>query len=562
MRERLKALVARFDRLETAVESKTAWFRQGRVGQIWFWMKHLLPVVLIGIWISRISETGRMPSGDGPHILSRGMRLAQQLHDFDLWTFFLCLQSLVGPHPPVAYVPSMFSYTLVGTGPEWAHLLGGGFVLWLIWDGLVRFGAGLVGALFCAGTGLIWIQAEGSGVDLIAAACVIQALSHLSKSARLSLRRHVLLWGVWMGLGFLCKYTAPIFMAAPCLLAGWWVVRDQRWKPLGMAVGAFMLVAGVWYSAHLSGVLGYISQSRDAAPGILTNKVVIENPWAADHIGWYPAALIDAWGWPGLICLLIGVAFWGRRKSAPEGAWLIPLLGAGVGILVLMGQSQRQDRYLLPALPLLAVLIGSCRIRWLLAPIGLVGAWCTATIFFQTENAPLTRDYTHSIETAGSDWPWVATAYLPTSLDPEPWRIDHGVDRIRHYHGSDTGTVGFLSDEAGGGPGSGLLLARANRAGTRWDVASISIGAPPGGGGGEIVGVPHMSPFLLDGVLADEWPSRWFMVVLTIIDPSDRTRLAWLQQEGLILQESWPLPNGREGRIYTRPEGSAPPSVP
>ncbi len=93
-------------------------------------------------------------------------------------------------------------------------------------------------------------------------------------------------------------------------------------------------------------------------------------------------------------------------------------------------------------------------------------------------------------------------------------------------------------------------------------MASISIGAPPGGGGGEIVGVPHMSPFLLDGVLADEWPSRWFMVVLAIIDPADRTRLAWLQQEGLVLQESWPLPNGREGRVYTRPEGSTPPSAP
>ena len=31
-----------------------------------------------------------------------------------------------------------------------------------------------------------------------------------------------------------------------------------------------------------------------------------------------------------------------------------------------------------------------------------------------------------------------------------------------------------------------------------------------------------MSPFLLDGVLAEEWPSRWFTVVLAVIDPADQ----------------------------------------
>ena len=565
MKARIQSIEAQLSRLEVAFEKKTSWFRQGRPAKVLFWLGHLLPVVLVGVWISQIAGTGRMPSGDGPHVLSRGMRLAQQLHELDLWTFFLCMQSLVGPHPPGAYIPSIFSYTLVGTGPEWAHLLGGGLVLWLIWDGLRRLGAGLVGALFCAGTGLVWLQAEGSGVDLVASACVIQSLSHLAKSERLTVRSNVILWGVWMGLGFLCKYTAPVFLAAPCLLAGWWVLRDKQWKQLGMAVGAFGLVAGVWYLVHFQGVQGYISQSQgsdEQTRSLMTNKALVENPWSAEDITWYPAAFIDAWGWPGLICLLVGVACWGRRKGAPEGAWLIPLLGAGIGILVLMGQSQRQGRYLLPALPLLAALVGSCRLRWLLAPVGLVGAWCTATTFLQVEKAPPTREYSHSMATAGESWPWVATAYLPTSLSPEEWQVDYAVERLRHYHGADTGTVGFLTDEAGGGPGSGLLLARANRAGTRWDVASISIGAPPGAGGGEIVGVPHMSPFLLDGILGEEWPSRWFVVVLAIIDPEDRVRVAWLQQEGMILQESWLLPNGREGRIYTRPEGASPPSGP
>ena len=361
-----------------------------------------------------------------------------------------------------------------GTEPEWAHLLGGGLVLWLIWDGMRRFGAGWVGTFFCTGTALVWLQAEGSGVDLMASACVLQSLSHLAKSARLTERRHVILWGVWMGLGFLCKYTAPIFMVGPCVLAGWWVVRDRQWKPLGMAVGSFGLVAGIWYVVHLNGVMGYIQQSQGASEetrNVMTNKALIEQPWSAEEITWYPAVLLDAWGWAGLICLVVGCLFWGRRKAAPEGAWLLPILGSVMGLLILMGQSQRQDRYLLPALILWAAVIGSCRLRWLLAPVGILGTWHTASTYFLIEKAPLTRDYTHSWNMAGSQWPEVYTSFLPTSLSPEEWRVDYGVERLRHYQGTDTGTVGFLTDEQSGGPGSGLFLARAS---PRWSALGCS----------------------------------------------------------------------------------------
>ena len=551
-------------RIELAYTEATSWMHRGPLARLGIWWRWVLPFGLIGVWIVGIAGTGRMPVGDGPHIMGGGMRLAQYFQDLDFWTAFLCFQSSVGPHPPMAYFPSALAYSLGGVSTDWAHLLGGGLVLWLIWDGLHRFGAGLVGAFFCVSAGVVWVQAEGSGVDLMASACVIQSLSHLVKSERLKNRKHVVLWGVWMGLGFLCKYTAPVFMAAPCLVAGWWVLRDRKWTQFILAFGAFMAVAGIWYLVHAEGVMGYIGQSQGAdeqTRSLMTNKALVENPWAPGEVLWYPAVFLDTWGWPGALCVLLGLLVWGRRKNLPEGTWLIPLLGVAVGVLVLMGQSQRQGRYLLPALPLLAVLVGTCRLRWLMAPVGLIGAWCTATVFFQTNDAPDSRLYEHTWEDAGSDWPWVHPAFMPASMDPEDWRMAHAVDRIRHFQESDVGTVAFLTDETGGGPGSGLLLTQANRLEQKWDIASISIGAPPNGGGA-IIGVPHMSPFLLDGILADEWPSRWFTVVFAMIEPDDSTRLAWLEQESMILQESWPLPNGREGRIYTRPADAVRPMAP
>jgi hypothetical protein len=52
-----------------------------------------------------------------------------------------------------------------------------------------------------------------------------------------------------------------------------------------------------------------------------------------------------------------------------------------------------------------------------------------------------------------------------------------------------------------------------------------------------------------------EWPPREFSVLVSIFRPGDAQREAWLRTSPLQLVDSWPLPEGMEGRIYQSPDG-------
>ena len=367
-----------------------------------------------------------------------------------------------------------------------------------------------------------------------------------------------------MGAGFLAKYTAPLFLWGPCLLAGYWVIRHRRWKQLGAAVGVFAVLAGGWYALHLHGVLGYVHASGDAGNNLLTNRALVQGPWwSLDNLSWYPAVLLDAWGWPGALALAVGGLAWPRRRTAPascpgwreEAAWLVPLLAVAGGLLVLDLQVQRQDRYLLPAFPLLAALVGSSRGRWLLAPVGALTAYGTAAVFSTWMSVPPQRDYVHQWAGAGQDWPWPQQSFQPASLDPERWHVDEMLTALRQVQGSDEGTVGLLVDETGGAPGFGLMLSRTTALGYRWDLATVMlVEGPPESGGSDLPGsdLPGGPPVFVGPFTDGQWPPRTFDAMLVIIRRDDARREQWLSATGFSQQGSWELPNGHEGRVYGR----------
>ena len=96
-------------------------------------------------WISIIASTGRHPGGDGPHILGTATRLAQLLFDGEWTLFVVCFSSLLGPHPPFAYVPFMGVELFTGGSTETSHLWAGALVVWLCWDGIRRLGGSVWG---------------------------------------------------------------------------------------------------------------------------------------------------------------------------------------------------------------------------------------------------------------------------------------------------------------------------------------------------------------------------------------------------------------------------------
>ena len=358
---------------------------------------------MIGLWMMAIIEQGRHPSGDGPHVIGTANRLALLLIDGDMSFFVSAFSSLLGPHPPFAYLPFMTGKLIVPNA-EWSHLLGGAIVLWICWDGIRRMGGGLIGFCWLMAVTPVWLQAENAGIDLWAGACVIQSLSHLAATKHMRNRFHIAMWGAWMGAAFMTKYTAPLFLWAPTLLAGWWVLKRGRWRALALSISGFCVVALPWWSTHANNVWGYIKHSGDGSTGLLTNQTLIDDPWGKiENVGWYPAAVADAVGWTTLIIIAIVLfvcmsglnTFLRNAANASKfsilnclgSAWLfheslarnrmrtstvyIAFLSVLGGWIVLNSQKQRQDRYILPAAPVAAAILGVTPLAWPALPYAL-----------------------------------------------------------------------------------------------------------------------------------------------------------------------------------------------
>ena len=487
---------------------------------------------------------GRFPAGDGPHILGVSTRLAQQITDGEWMDFFYSFSSLLGPHPPFAYLPYTLAEILI-PNTSWTHLLGSTFVLWLCWDGIRRFGGGLIGFLWLICGAPIWLQYENAGIDIAAGACAIQAASWLWKSEELTKRTPCFMWGIWLGIGFMVKYTAPMFMWGPCIIAGYWVLKRQSWSYLWVAIFGFAIIALPWWSTHVGNVIGYVSASSNAGSGLLTNQNILNGPWySPDKLSWYPAALMDAYGTHFL--LLFSSAILIRRSWKQSSILFLSIMG---GWLFLNAQSQRQDRYILPAIPAVAATIST---SWLAIP-SIYWLWPTLEATHSTYTSPLPapaqREYTHEIDKAGQTWPTPDKSYWPISLDTDAWGVDDALKKTRQYQGSDQGTVGFLLEEDGGAPGFGAILRRATALGYRWHIATVMVVRPSAKTGpGQPLASIFVGPFTYGS-----WPSRDFKVLLLMVRRDDPQRTKWLASTGLVLAESWELPKGRKGLLYVHP---------
>ncbi len=528
MRQRAEALLAWWRALET------------RTRPLQRVLGVLLPALALALWMAGVHATGRSPGGDGPHILGTGMRLAQMLTRFELLTLAECWNSLLAPHPPMAYLPATLAYALVGTTTSWAHLLGGAFVLGLIWDALRRLGAGPVGALWAAAAGGLWLQAEIYGVDFVASAAVLQSVSHLAASERLERRLNVVGWGAWMGVAFLCKYTAPFYLVAPCLLAGWWTLRHRRWRQLGWALLGFAVLALPWYVPHLDRIIRYAASSSDTSNPLLTSNQLITT-WSVDRFTWYLGVLLDNFGRVGLLVALPALLWWRRRQGLKLESWSVPTLALLGGYLFLCLQTQRQGRYLTPALPLVAALVGSSRLRWLTAPVAAMGVYGVGAVYMTWSEVPTTRSFEHDLTTAGTTWPWPPEPFQPFSLSGDNTGLPQAVARLAEVHGRSDGTVGLMLAEERGAPGFGQALYEVNRTGARWHLSTPSMASPEAG--------YHMfvGPFAME-----DWPDRGFDTALAIMPREDGRRERWLTGYGLDKAESWTISPALEGSIWVR----------
>ncbi len=269
--------------------------------------------------------------------------------------------------------------------------------------GAARGVAVVVGLCGVAATWWLGRRAYGTGAAIVGAAAVAVATTHVAYSRvavtdvlltlavtcvlALAIEGRIEMAGLAVGLAASAKYPGAI-AAIPVLVAGW-----GRWRALAkaaaLAVAAFALTSP-FVLVHAGAAWADVSRvQRLARAGWLG----FENDPIAPLA--YLDRLWEAVG-PLLVLAAVGVVAALLRRRRED---LILLSFAGAYWLTLMPQAAHFDRYVLPLVPVLAVLAGSVRV---VVPVALV-ALLVPLVWSASDARELTRTDTRIVADA-----WVA----------------------------------------------------------------------------------------------------------------------------------------------------------
>jgi 4-amino-4-deoxy-L-arabinose transferase-like glycosyltransferase len=305
--------------------------------------------------------------------------------------------------PPLLYWLQAGAFTIVGAGEAAARmpsLLAGLATLALVvWFARRRLGAGSGGPAAAAlATTLLFFSCARLGItDMLLTSCVTATLLLWREAARETeaTARRRLAWAAALACGLAALAKGPVGIVLPALvILAMLVSRRVRaghadrlvtWRGVAMGAAGIALVAGPW----VAGLMG-----RIGAAGILDlirREAIERAAWGLDHPRPFYYLLATFWGafLPWSIALAVIVTRVARaaraaraergRRSEGGGAVDVEteflLVWLGVVLLFFTAMKDKNDAYLLPAAPALALLVGRHLSRrvvgWVAAVTGL-----------------------------------------------------------------------------------------------------------------------------------------------------------------------------------------------
>ena len=529
-------------------------------------MKSTLPILaLLGALVLAltIGTSDRFPAADGPHMLSQALRLGTMLRSGELVDVAVAMFQLSAPHPPFAYLPLVGLATLglplraivAVADLFWMLLLLHGSTLLCREKGQPDLQAGALAMLAGLSAGLTWWSADHHGFDLPTAAVVLQSLGWLHASEGLSRRREALGFGFWLGAAFLTKYSVPLVLFLPvvvvCVPALWRQPRN-----LALAVGTWVIVAGIWMGANHHAVVDYVASALNppVAPGNFPEQRSLMQRFAGQGQAMFWTVLKDALGWPALALLSLG-ALGIRRK--------LPLLALLSGLLFLGAMNSREGRYALPLVFLIAA-AGAPPSRWGWQPAvmllaALAPGFRGSFLAYKDSDAsevPSRRALEHSLSSLRSlsPWPTPATPFQPVSEHPDPWLCKTVLEDAQPFLG-DHRVLGMLLDTLPEAPTSSVYQLVAEVHEMNLDLLSIHAMVSPQGlmtnSYRGPLSVVDDAPPPAPGELRREPPT--VRVIYVVTHPSSRAGKRWLEETAHRVLKSYPLPDGHSGLLLERP---------
>ncbi|MEG4342909.1 phospholipid carrier-dependent glycosyltransferase [Microcoleus sp. A003_D6] len=374
------------------------------LGTIW-----LLGAVSDRLWFALDRS---IPAWDQAEYLTSTLNYLQALQQpqwfsGEWWTNFWLLSTKI---PPLAYiltVPFLQVFGAEGDRATLVHLLFSGILLASVYSlgvqlfnrqvglwaaaicvllpGLYRFRlqflldfpltAAITFAFYCL---TMWKQ-EGSAADLVADLTERTKLEEgtkkkhkFSPSPTLPLSQSSFFWaiafGISLGLSILVKHTTVLFLFTPIVWLAVGAVRQKAWGRLAQLAGALLLSVAVFGPWAKTNWLLILTGGKRAT----FDSAIAEGDPALNTIGawiYYAQHLPEQVSWPLLLIPSVGlILYWRRRRESPSifhinscrwlavfwvGAYLINSLNIN-----------KDDRYVLPYLPVLAIFLAYCLTLW------------------------------------------------------------------------------------------------------------------------------------------------------------------------------------------------------
>ena len=188
----------------------------------------------------------------------------------------------------------------------------------------------------------------------------------------LSLSRLSWFWsiafGISLGLSILVKHTTVLFLFTPIVWLAVGAVRQKAWGRLGQLAGALLLSAAVFGPWAKTNWLLILTGGKRAT----VDSAIAEGDPALNTIDawiYYGQHLPEHVSWPLLLIPLVGlILYWRRRQESSSifhinsCRWLaIFWIGS---YLINSLNINKDDRYVLPYLPVLAIFLAYCLTLW------------------------------------------------------------------------------------------------------------------------------------------------------------------------------------------------------
>ena len=502
--------------------------------------------------VGTLATAGRVGGADAPHLVSTEIRLAQLVLDGEAGRALSLWWALLAPQPPIGTLPGWILAVLTGGHPVFVHLCMV-LVLLVACDGLLRLSTRLVGGPLAGAAAFLaflsspftWASVEQYSRDLVCAAAVVQAVAWAVGAVGLTERRAAIGFGVWMGVAFGAKYTAPMFLLGPCVVLGVGILRRRsraELRGLGLAVACFAGVAGVWYATHLRGVQGYLFTSMD--PVAMADRTSsLRSPDTLAARVYYAATAWEALGAAGVALVAVGALLGLGRSGERRGIFLV-LAGAIVGGVILSRLPQQVDRYVLPGVLLATALViplARWPLGWALVAIVVTPRLVASQQRFAAGQPGAAATYEHPVSVLReAHWPLPRGSWYPSDFSPKGWNLDAVVAAAREAQG-DEGTVGLLLPPGPLWPNFGHLAIPAAAQGARWDWATVNL---RGGG-------PMSPPYLMGPLFDGTWPSSAFTTLIAFEAPNaDPAVASWLSGRRLSMLARVDTGHGATAVIY------------